>query len=40
MFLIDEYDTQKGSRMSKSEKYRIKQKDFRKLEKLTERIYS
>lgn len=26
--------------MSKSKKYRIKQKDFRKLEKLAERIYN
>ena len=30
----------KGGRMSKSKKYRIKQKDFRKLEKLAERIYN
>ena len=26
--------------MSKSKKYKIKQKDFRKLEKLAERIYN
>ena len=31
---------EKGGRMSKSKKYRIKQKDFRKLEKLAERIYN
>ena len=31
---------EKGGRMSKSKKYKIKQKDFRKLEKLTERIYN
>ena len=30
----------KGGRMSKNKKYRIKQKDFRKLEKLAERIYN
>ena len=30
----------KGGRMSKSKKYKIKQKDFRKLEKLAERIYN
>ena len=30
----------KGGRMSKSKKYKIKQKDFRKLEKLVERIYN
>ena len=30
----------KGGCMSKSMKYRIKQKDFRKLEKLAERIYN
>ena len=30
----------KGVRMSKSKKYKIKQKDFRKLEKLAERIYN
>ena len=29
-----------GGRMSKSKKYKIKQKDFRKLEKLAERIYN
>ena len=29
-----------GGRMSKSKKYRIKQKDFRELEKLAERIYN
>ena len=33
---------EKGGRMSKSKKYKIKQKDFRKLEKLklAERIYN
>ena len=31
---------EKGSRMSKSKKYKIKQRDFRKLEKLAERIYN
>ncbi len=31
---------EKGGRMSKSKKYRIKQKDFRKLENLVERIYN
>ena len=31
---------EKRGRMSKSKKYRIKQKDFRKLEKLAERIYN
>ena len=30
----------KGGRMSKSKKYKIKQKDFRKLETLAERIYN
>lgn len=30
----------KGGRMSKSKKYKIKQKDFRELEKLAERIYN
>ena len=30
----------KGGRMSKSKKYKIKQKDFEKLEKLAERIYN
>ena len=30
----------KGGRMSKSKKYKIKQKDFRKLEKLAEWIYN
>lgn len=30
----------KGGRMSKNKKYRIKQKDFRKLENLAERIYN
>ena len=30
----------KGGRMSKNKKHRIKQKDFRKLEKLAERIYN
>ena len=29
-----------GGRMSKSKKYRIKQKDFSELEKLAERIYN
>ena len=29
-----------GGHMSKSKKYRIKQKDFRELEKLAERIYN
>ena len=31
---------EKGGRMSKSKKYKIKQKDFRELEKLAERIYN
>lgn len=31
---------EKGGRMSKSKKYKIKQKDFRKLKKLAERIYN
>ena len=31
---------QEGGRMSKNKKYWIKQKDFRKLEKLAERIYN
>ena len=31
---------QEGGRMSKNKKYKIKQKDFRKLEKLAERIYN
>lgn len=30
----------KGGRMTKNNKYKIKQKDFRKLEKLAERIYN
>ena len=30
----------KGGRMSKSKKYKIEQKHFRKLEKLAERIYN
>ena len=30
----------KGGRMSKNKKYKIKQKDFKKLEKLAERIYN
>ena len=30
----------KGGRMSKCKKYKIKQKDFGKLEKLAERIYN
>ena len=38
--MSDEYDTLKGGRMSNSKKYKIKQKDFRKLEKLAERIYN
>ena len=29
-----------GCRISKNKKYKIKQKDFRKLEKLAERIYN
>ncbi len=29
----------KGGRMSKSKKYKIKQKDFKRLEKLAEQIY-
>ena len=31
---------EKGGRMNKNKKYKIKQKDFRKLEKLAERIYN
>lgn len=31
---------EKGGRMSKSKKYKIKQKDFKKLEKLAENIYN
>lgn len=30
----------KGGRMTKNNKYKIKQKDFKKLEKLAERIYN
>lgn len=30
---------EKGGRRSKSKKYKIKQKDFRDLEKLADRIY-
>ena len=30
----------KGGRMSKNKKYKSKQKDFKKLEKLAERIYN
>ena len=38
--MSDEYDTLKGGRMSKSKKYKVKQKDFSELEKLAERIYN